>query len=399
MFNGAGSRANRLLSRYPARLPHRIEPVCNECVARVIYRINHGGPEAQALDGGASWEADDGHSPYWPAWYAESWIGRSVSYTSVGRHASLPSYVPDLVARTERFDTDSNNDQLGNNLLTYLLPIPNGDYELRIIMGSTWGDTAAVGSRLFSLRINNYVPPDLENIDLVQLFGHKNIGMLTQQVRVTDGEIKFQIVHGDVDNPLINGLEIIEVDIAPPSYIFRNGALENDAVFGGDAPTFDGNLIDNTGASQTYVETAVSPDATNRWLFHAPHMVFPPNFTATNLFMFEAFGAWNCYFRVALQPNRIKVFARNPIDNYVDSLSNWMDEAPLSVFDLKIYIDEYGGSVLFNDNVYVHTIYSAPIDICYTRFQYGAKDSENIYEGKMGEASIRRLQDRMLMLG
>ncbi|MBI6119112.1 T9SS type A sorting domain-containing protein, partial [Salegentibacter maritimus] len=51
----------------------------------------------------------------------------------------------------------------------------------------------------------------LQAVDLSAQFGHQVGGVFVEEVEVTDGLLEIVFIHGAVENPLINGIEILGV--------------------------------------------------------------------------------------------------------------------------------------------------------------------------------------------
>jgi hypothetical protein len=168
----------------------------------VLYRVNAGGPEIAAIDGGISWSADttERNSPF----LADP--GSNNAATSpAAAGSSLSSTTPDAIFDTERWD------QAGGSEMQWAFDVfDQGLYEVRLLMGNRYQNTDDAGERIFDVALEGTVPHALKNIDLSAQFGHQVGGVISQTVSVTDGTLDIEFLHG-VQNPLVNGIEIIHV--------------------------------------------------------------------------------------------------------------------------------------------------------------------------------------------
>ncbi len=164
----------------------------------VLYRVNAAGPLLASTDApNPDWSSD---APATPSPFRTNGNNTSnASYTTLD--ASIPSYLPLGVFSTERWDPATG----GEMMWDFPAPTP-GIYEVRLFLNNSHGGTSGVGTRVFDISVEGTVVWD--NLDLIQQFGHKNAGMLTYQVSVTDGnlDIDFDRV---VENPLINAIEVL----------------------------------------------------------------------------------------------------------------------------------------------------------------------------------------------
>ncbi|MBT8295473.1 MAG: malectin, partial [Gramella sp.] len=170
----------------------------------VLYRVNTGGPAIASLDEEIDWEEDSASSV--SAYLSEPgngaiYSGNVNSYTSDVDQDSTPL----SIFQTERYDGNS-----GPPDLTYSFPVSaSGNYEVRLYMGNGYDGTAQTGSRIFDVSINGVVYSDLNNLDLSDTYGHQTGTMISQVINVTGGVIDISFIHG-VENPLINGIEILK---------------------------------------------------------------------------------------------------------------------------------------------------------------------------------------------
>jgi len=101
--------------------------------------------------------------------------------------------------------------------MSWSFPVPaSGDYEVRLYFGNSYAGTSAVGQRVFDVSLEGSIPSNLDDIDLSGQLGHLVGGMFSNVVTVTDGVLDIEFLHV-VENPLVNAIEIIELDGAPPA--------------------------------------------------------------------------------------------------------------------------------------------------------------------------------------
>ena len=202
----------------------------------VLYRVNSGGPEITAIDGGLDWLEDT------PA--------NNVQYlTEAGSNDAfgfgMINYTPEvdlLTTPTSIFDTERGDITEGAPNMTYSFPVAQpGNYEIRLYIGNGWPGTANEGERIFDATIEGIVYPMLDDIDLSGTYGHQVGAVLSHIVNVTDGTIDISFVHGSIENPIVNGIEILDVsDFDTPIYVAEIPTQTN---FNGEV--LDGSLAVN----------------------------------------------------------------------------------------------------------------------------------------------------------
>ena len=171
----------------------------------VLYRVNAGGDAELAIDGGPDWEEDTTASGSVHLLDAGSNNASGFAMTGFAPAVDL-STTPTEIFDTERWDKS------GGGAMHYSFAV-SGDrlVELRLYMGNGWSGTSEPGERVFSVELEGAALPGLTNIALSDLFGHTVGGVLTETVEVTDGALDVVFLHGGGNNPLVNGLEVIDV--------------------------------------------------------------------------------------------------------------------------------------------------------------------------------------------
>ncbi|WP_084418967.1 malectin domain-containing carbohydrate-binding protein, partial [Arenibacter certesii] len=168
-----------------------------------LYRVNAGGPEIAAVDGGVVWEAD---TPLNQSQYLVT-AGSNNSYSfSVNSGPNVPSTTPGAIFNTERADGSP-----GEPNITYSFPVDvPGNYEVRLYMGNGWQGTSEAGERIFDVTINGITYPTLNNLDLSGTYGHQVGAAISHIIPVNTSSIDISFIHGLVENPMVNGIEILD---------------------------------------------------------------------------------------------------------------------------------------------------------------------------------------------
>jgi len=191
----------------------------------VLYRINAGGPQIAAIDGGIDWSADT---------VANNSSFLAIAGTNQSFASSLTSLTPQVNAVTtplgifssERFDRLA-----GNPNMTYSFPVPiSGNYEVRLYMGNSFNGTSGPGQRIFDVTLETQLYPELNKIDLSATYGHQVATVITYVVPVNDGNLDISFLHGALENPLVNAIEILDVSNADtPIYAYDIPTQVNNA--------------------------------------------------------------------------------------------------------------------------------------------------------------------------
>ena len=212
-------------------------------VSAVLYRVSAGGPAISSIDDEMDWEED---SPTSKSLYLSE-AGSNKTYS--GTITSFSSEVNLLTTPTSIFSKERFDDIAGAPNLTYSFPVPqSGFYEIRLYMGNGWSGTSEPGQRIFDVSIEDVIYPELDDLDLSATFGHSVGGMIQKTVEVTDGVLNISFIHGAAQNPLINGIEILNSENNSSTIqIVQLADLEN---INGDV--LDGNLtVSATGGDGT----------------------------------------------------------------------------------------------------------------------------------------------------
>ncbi len=168
----------------------------------VLYRVNAGGAEITATDDGPNWSADTGAnaSPFLIAGG-----GRTASF-DVQSGSTVIDTTPTTIFQTERWDPSAAPEmQWAFDISTA------GLYEVRLFMGNGFSGTSNPGERIFDVALEGDVLTTLDDVDLSDQFGHLVGGMISNTVEVTDGTLNIEFLNF-TNNPLINGIEILQLD-------------------------------------------------------------------------------------------------------------------------------------------------------------------------------------------
>ncbi len=167
--------------------------------ATVLYRVNAGGPEVSATDGGLPWEADTQPNP---SIYNNSAVaGNHVS--SVGSaislaHPSIPAGTPPVILQSERWDQPTGAE------MSWSFPVAPGSYEVRLYFAETiYGNP---GQRVADVLVEGALLAN--DLDVISEVGMNAGIVLTDVVAVDDGAVTVDFVHV-VENPMIKAIEVI----------------------------------------------------------------------------------------------------------------------------------------------------------------------------------------------
>jgi len=210
----------------------------------VLYRVNTGGPVIAAIDGDLDWGADQPGNP--SPYLTQAGSNNIFTSTTMPVDGSVnQATTPAGIFASERYDSAP-----GAPNLTYSFPVGQaGNYEIRLYMGNSFSGTSGPGQRVFDATLEGVLLPMLDNVDLSGTYGHQVGTMISHVLKVTDGAIDISFLHGSVENPLINAIEILDVpDNTTPIYVFPIAEQTNysgeqlTGILGVSAYGGDGNL-------------------------------------------------------------------------------------------------------------------------------------------------------------
>ncbi len=178
----------------PAALPNDLF-LAERTVAssNVLYRVNAGGPSLQASDGGPDWAGDSGfvtggNAAAWPF--------------TLPVDASVPASTPPGVFATERWHATNWDFRVA----------AGKSVTVRLYFANQCGCTSARGQRQFDVSVDGTLV--LDNFDIVAAVGDKR-GTMRAFTVTSDGNVDIDLTHV-VENPLVNGIEIIDNSVPTP---------------------------------------------------------------------------------------------------------------------------------------------------------------------------------------
>lgn len=171
-----------------------------------VARVNTGGGKLLANDNGPDWSADSGDqpSPYRNSnANAADWGDLAIT-----RDAALPSSAPTGLFSTELW---SPND---SPRLQWDFAAPVGhQLQVRLYFSNGCSCTENAGQRVFDVDIDGQTA--LDDYDIVADVGDQ-VGTMKSFNVTSDGNVDIDFSHV-VENPLVNGIEIIDTDVPAPS--------------------------------------------------------------------------------------------------------------------------------------------------------------------------------------
>ncbi len=208
----------------------------------VLYRVNAGGPAVDAIDGGPTWEADQGGtSPYRNAG------SNTAGYASgAGRDATVPASAPDALFDTERW-SPSDDPRMAWDFPTDVgVPL-----QVRLYFANRCTCTNDPGERLFDVAVEGETL--LDDFDVVVAAGGDQRGTMRAVDLTSDGNVDIDFSHV-LENPLVNGIEIVRRDLPPPATA-ENALLtvDFDGTTPGDPESVSPRGIDWNGVRGAFV--------------------------------------------------------------------------------------------------------------------------------------------------
>ncbi len=180
----------------------------------VLYRVDAGGPAISAIDNGPDWMADQSSSD--PGFAYHNNQSSTAGYSQVANVAStVPSSTPSAIFNTERWSPTDNPP------MTWDFPVPSGtQVEVRLYFANRYSGTSQPGQRVFDVYLNG--TEVLAHYDIVASVGDQTGTMQTFDITVPStgtyaSDVDLAFDH-EVENPLINGIEIVKTgsSASPP---------------------------------------------------------------------------------------------------------------------------------------------------------------------------------------
>ena len=181
---------------------------------QVLFRINAGGAEVAANDGGPNWTADQALDTNGSAvagaaspFLVDRGINGNSDNAAYGDNTPVGPGVnntgaPDALFTTERFSDLANPNNIG-----YAFDVANGDYTVNLYFDELFYTTA--GARIFDVEIEGVLV--LDDFDSFATHGN-DTGLQSFNVTVTDGELNLEFLKGAANNPHVAAIEIIAAD-------------------------------------------------------------------------------------------------------------------------------------------------------------------------------------------
>jgi PKD repeat protein len=163
----------------------------------VQYRVNAGGPQVAASDGGPNWLADTNAAPspnHDPGSTAKSWS----AITTVSN--AVPPSTPKAIFTDERFDP------LASPEMTWHFSVPAGSpVEVRLYFVNQDPATQSPEVRVFDITVDGVVVQT--KYDIAKDVGHR-VGTMLPFGVTSDGSVDISFVH-HLSDPTISGIEIV----------------------------------------------------------------------------------------------------------------------------------------------------------------------------------------------
>lgn len=175
--------------------------------SNILYRVDAGGPAVGAGDGGPDWAEDTSSNP---SRYRNSQGNAADWSPGATMSSSVPAGTPSAIFDHELWSPSDSPP------MTWDFPVAADTHtKVRLYFANRCTCTSSVGQRAFDVSIDgNQV---LDNYDIVADVGDQTATMKSFDVTApSSGDIQIKLTHV-TENPLINGIEIINEDLpAPP---------------------------------------------------------------------------------------------------------------------------------------------------------------------------------------
>jgi hypothetical protein len=215
----------------------------------VQYRVNVGGPSI-AVDGGPDWSADTSGAPsqYLATTPPDGGqIPDAQPYPVQSVDDSVPNGTPTAVFETERYDPEASPE------MEWAFPVePGATYELRLHVHDGFQGTSEAGDRVFGVNVEGG-EQELEDFDVIETYGDQTAATETFTVTPDDGTLNVTFLHGAVENPQVNGIEVVETADAPAATTSASVAVTPDS--GIETSTFGSGSYQVTNTGETNVTT------------------------------------------------------------------------------------------------------------------------------------------------
>jgi hypothetical protein len=173
--------------------------------ADVLYRVNAGGDQLAAPSGPA-WAGD---SLAAPSAYHNTGSNVTAYGTNATLDATVPPGTPVTLFNSERWDLATTPD------MQWDFPVPAGTpVQVRLYLANRYAKTGVVGARKFDISVDGVLK--LNDFDPVAAAGGTNRGTMRAFAVTSDGNIDIDFGRV-VENPLVQGIEIVKLPPVPPS--------------------------------------------------------------------------------------------------------------------------------------------------------------------------------------
>ncbi|WP_319459186.1 malectin domain-containing carbohydrate-binding protein [Micromonospora sp. RTP1Z1] len=170
----------------------------------VLYRVNAGGAQVAAIDGGPAWAADTVATPS-----KNHNTGSNINTyaTPATLDSTVPSSTPVSVFSSERWDPTTAPE------MQWDFPVPAGaQIGVRLYLANRYPTTGTVGKRIFNVSIDGVLK--LDRFDPVAATGGTDRGTMRSFAMISDGNVDIDFGHV-VENPLVQAIEIVQTAPAP----------------------------------------------------------------------------------------------------------------------------------------------------------------------------------------
>lgn len=198
LFGGCGSETNHGAGESSRKFAGANQALL--AAGDVLYRVNAGGPEVDAVDDGPDWLADTAEGASTLRVAGGLNLFATDDLIQVPEGFGLP--VPVEVLQSERWDA------VGGDEMHWSFPVDAGLLvEVRIYFAETFYTTS--GERTFSIAVDGQDFAGLSDIDVFDEVGHDAVAVRRIQVE-SDGDIDLVWNRGE-QNPMVKAIELVEL--------------------------------------------------------------------------------------------------------------------------------------------------------------------------------------------